>query len=129
MARARSVDDSEVMEIMEAAGKPLTAYDLITRLPSKQRPSPPVVYRALERLSAEGSIHRIESLKAFVPCGSHGHDHEVVLAVCTDCKTVEEIEDHDLCKVVSRWQKASGFNADQKTFEIVGHCKDCRADH
>ncbi len=129
MARARSVNDAEVMEIMEAAGKPLTAYDLLARLPGEHRPSPPVVYRALDRLSAEGSIHRIESLKAFIPCRSSRHDHEVVLAVCSDCKAVEEIEDHDLCRVVSRWQKASGFNADQKTFEIVGHCKDCMAKH
>ena len=129
MARARAVDDSQIVDIMETADMPLTAYDLIARLPHTQRPSPPVIYRALDRLSTKGRVHRIESLKAFIPCRSHGHTHEVVLAVCTDCNQVEEIEDHGLCGVVSRWQNTSGFSADQKTFEIVGHCKACTSKH
>ncbi|MDG2243735.1 MAG: Fur family transcriptional regulator [Rhodospirillaceae bacterium] len=129
MARARAVDDSQIVDLMESAGMPLSAYDLISRLPRTQRPSPPVIYRALDRLSSEGRVHRIESLKAFIPCRSHGHSHEVVFAVCLDCNQVEEIEDHGLCGVVSRWQKSSGFSADQKTFEIVGHCEDCRSQH
>lgn len=127
MARARAVDDSEIVKIMEAANMPLTAYELIERLPARHRPSPPVMYRALDRLNADGRIHRIESLKAFVPCRSHHHAHEVVLAVCTDCKHVEEIEDHGLCGVVSRWVKTSGFSANHKTFEIMGQCKACTA--
>lgn len=127
MARARAVDDSQIVKVMKAAGQPLTAYELIERLPSQRRPSPPVMYRALERLNADGRVHRIESLKAFVPCTHEGHAHEVVLAVCTDCKHVEEIEDHGLCRVVSNWQDASGFSAAQKTFEIMGQCKDCSA--
>ncbi|MFL2770046.1 MAG: Fur family transcriptional regulator [Rhodospirillaceae bacterium] len=129
MARARAVDDSQIVKIMEVADQPLTAYELIARLPAQRCPSPPVIYRALERLNSEGRVHRIESLKAFVPCSSHGHAHEVILAVCTDCKHVEEIEDHGLCQAVSRWQGASGFSASHKTFEIMGHCKDCTAKH
>ena len=131
MARARAVDDSQIVKIMETADQPLTAYELIARLPAQRRPSPPVMYRALERLNSDGRVHRIESLKAFVACNSHGHahTHEVVLAVCTDCKHVEEIEDHELCRVVSRWQETSGFSAAQKTFEIMGQCKDCTARH
>lgn len=127
MARARAVDDSQIVKVMKAADQPLTAYELIERLPAERRPSPPVMYRALERLNADGRVHRIESLKAFVPCNHKGHAHEVVLAVCTDCKHVEEIEDHDLCRVVSNWQSASGFSPAQKTFEIMGQCKDCSA--
>ncbi len=64
MAWARSVNDAEIVKIMEAANIPLTAYELIERLPDHHRPSPPVMYRALDRLNAEGRIHRIESLRA-----------------------------------------------------------------
>lgn len=127
MARARAVDDSQIVKIMKTADQPLTAYELIARLPARRRPSPPVMYRALDRLNADGRVHRIESLKAFVPCRCNGHAHEVVLAVCTSCKHVEEIEDHELCEVVSRWQDTSGFSPAQKTFEIMGQCKDCTA--
>ena len=125
MARARAVDDAEIVKIMEAANTPLTAYELIERLPARHRPSPPVMYRALDRLNADGRIHRIESLKAFVPCQSERHAHEVVLAVCADCRQVEEIEDHGLCRVVSNWEQTSGFHADHKTFEIIGQCGAC----
>ena len=129
MGRARVVDDSEIVKVMKAAKKPLTAYELIELLPNPHRPSPPVIYRALERLNAEGRVHRIESLKAFVPCCSDGHTHEVVLAICNDCKSVEEVEDHGLCNVLSRWQEKSGFHPDLRTFEVVGQCKGCAAVH
>lgn len=104
---------------------PLTAYELIERLPDRHRPSPPVIYRALDRLNAQGRIHRIESLKAFVACSSDSHAHEVVLAICQECVKVEEIEDHGLCRSVSKWEKETGFHADHKTFEIIGLCSAC----
>ena len=125
MSRPRMVDDSEILQVMKAAKMPLSAYDLIERLSSRHRLTPPVVYRALDRLNADGRIHRIESLRAFIPCRSERHAHEVVLAVCTDCKRVEEVEDHGLCRMVSRLKKTSGFNADHKAFEIIGQCGAC----
>jgi len=125
--RARAVDDQQLIKIMKRAARPLSAYDLLDFLPDGPKPKPPVIYRALDRLSTGGYIHRIESLKAFIACDGHEHNHETVFAICTDCNKVEEIEDHGLCDLVSTWKKKTGFTAQQKTFEILGQCAECLA--
>ncbi|MEQ9520570.1 MAG: Fur family transcriptional regulator [Parvibaculum sp.] len=126
MARARAIDDEILIDLMQKAATPLSAYDLLERLPGSPKPKPPVIYRALERLSEQGLIHRIESLKAFVACDGHKHAHETLFAVCHDCQSVQEIEDHGLCGLMGEWEKKTGFMPQQKTFEIVGLCADCR---
>lgn len=126
MSRVRSVNDDALVAVMRQAGKPLSAYELIERLPDKPKPKAPVIYRALERLCADSKVHRIESLKAFVSCDGHHHDHETVFAVCRDCKQVQEIEDHQLCGLLADWKKKTGFMPSQKTFEILGQCAECR---
>lgn len=127
MARARAIDDETLIDIMQKAAAPLSAYDLLEILPDTPKPKAPVIYRALERLSDQGLVHRIESLKAFVACDGHSHAHETLFAVCQDCKRVQEIEDHGLCSLLNQWQKTTGFKPQQKTFEIVGQCADCQA--
>ncbi len=126
MARARAIDDDLMIKTMKEANHPLSAYDLIDILPGDTKPKPPVVYRALERLRAEGRVHRLENLKAFIACDGHKHEHETVFAICTNCQKVEELEDHGLCDLLSGWQRKTGFKPQQRTFEIVGHCADCQ---
>ena len=126
MARARTIDDDVLIKAMKTAKQPLSAYDLLDLLPEGPKPKPPAIYRALDRLSTEGRVHRIESLKAFVPCDGHHHAHETVFAVCSDCNQVQEIEDHQLCNLLSEWKKKTGFMPSQKTFEILGQCAECR---
>ncbi len=127
MARARAIDDDLMIKTMKKANQPLSAYDLIDILPGDTKPKPPVVYRALERLRAEGRVHRLENLKAFIACDGHTHDHETIFAICVDCQKVEEVEDHGLCGLLSNWQSKTGFKSEQRTFEILGHCADCQS--
>ena len=69
--------------ILEADG-PLTAYQLLDQLKQIRKGAvPPTVYRALDFLSENHLIHRLERLNAFVPCAEadHGH-HAVQFLIC-----------------------------------------------
>ena len=66
----------QVLEILLASHQPLGAYDILAELnraADAERIAPPIVYRALEFLLAEGFIHRIESRNAFISCVHPGH--------------------------------------------------------
>jgi len=125
MARARTIDDKALIQAMKKANRPLSAYDLLDLMPEGPKPKPPAIYRALDRLNIESRVHRIESLKAFVPCDGHTHAHETVFAICESCHKVEEFEDHKLCGLLTSWKKETGFTPSHKTFEILGQCAEC----
>lgn len=126
MGRRVKIDDAVVLEALASAGKPLSAYELIDRMGDGPKPTPPLIYRALERLIAVGNVHRLEASKRFVACSHQHHGHEVVLAVCSDCNGVTEIEDHGLCDLLDKWREAFDFLPTQRVFELVGRCHDCR---
>ena len=62
----------QVLEVLLTSHRPLGAYEIIDRLQQKIRPAPITIYRALEFLSDNGLVHRIESRNAFVAC-VHNH--------------------------------------------------------
>src|SRR6202171_557687 len=68
----------KVLAALLGSHKPLGAYEIIDRLPSKgpgktgPRPAPITAYRALEFLRENGLVHRIESRNAFIAC-VHNH--------------------------------------------------------
>ena len=66
----------QVLELVWSSHGPVGAYDLLDMLRAKRRnAAPPTVYRALEFLLQCGLIHRIESLNAYVGCGSPYEHH------------------------------------------------------
>ncbi len=117
---------------------PVRAYDLLARLPAKKgtarergtdrkRPAaPPTVYRALEFLLAQGLIHRIESLNAYVGCmhpeGAHGGQ----FLICSDCGAAAEVHDPRVDAAVARRAKELGFAVRRKTIEVEGVCPPCQ---
>lgn len=122
--------------------RPSGAYDLLDRLRSDGKPAaPPTVYRALEFLTAQGLVHKIERLSAFVgcahmldaasPCG-HGHTHAhgveaIQFLICTQCRRVFEIADERIRTAIDAAAKASGFRPAGATVEIEGICAECAA--
>ena len=125
MGRHTSVDDAELLAILQSLGRPSSAYEVIDAFPPGARPKPPAVYRALERLIARGLAHRVESLKAYVACPHPGHQAEPVLAVCDGCGTVEEIADRRLDGIVESWEQGTGFTPRARVFELSGLCRPC----
>ena len=119
--------------------RPSGAYDLLDRLREDGRPAaPPTVYRALEFLTAQGLVHKIERLSAFVGC-SHmldrcGPDHAhhgldaTQFLICTSCRRVFEMGDSRIRVGIDQAAAARGFTPTVATVEVEGICADCAAD-
>jgi len=116
-----------VLELVWSRHKPITAYEVLDLLrEERSKAAPPTVYRALDFLIAQRLIHRIESLNAFIGCGSPGQDHRGGFLVCSECHAVVEIRD---CKPL---QQAIGDAAAERDFavtasmvEVIGLCRRC----
>ena len=112
---------------------PVRAYDLLARLSSNKgtargtRPAaPPTVYRALEFLLAQGLIHRIESLNAYVGCMHPEGTHGGQFLICSDCGAAAEVHDPRVDAAVARRAKELGFAVSRKTIEVAGVCPPCQ---
>ena len=119
-----------VLGVLKAATSPKSAYDILDDLRGDGFRAPLQVYRALEKLTEFGLVHRLESLNAFVACADP-HDHEAhehgitAFAICEDCGTVTEFHDQGIEGRLHAWQSAEHFKPEKTTIEIRGHCKDC----
>ena len=122
-----------VFAALRKAGKPLTAYELLDRLRSQGVSAPPTIYRALERLMADGRAHRLETLNAFVVCAHPQHGASVIFSICDVCGTAEEISDLRLGRRIADWARLARFKLDRTIVEMHGRCQVCgrteRASH
>ncbi|GAB0114078.1 Fur family transcriptional regulator [Acidisoma sp. C75] len=131
--------------------RPSGAYDLLDRLRAAGRAAaPPTVYRALDFLTAQGLVHRIERLSAFIGCAHlHGpgkgaaatHCHppaaegaepphrldSLQFLICTQCRRVFEITDARIRGAMESAAEAAGFRPAGATVEIEGLCAECAA--
>jgi Fur family zinc uptake transcriptional regulator len=117
----------QVLEILLASHQPLGAYDILAELnraASADRIAPPIVYRALEFLLAEGFIHRIESRNAFISCVHPGHQCAAQFLICRDCEQVAEFENADSGLLAQA--DNIGFAVDHSVVEITGVCAECQ---
>jgi Fur family zinc uptake transcriptional regulator len=117
----------QVLEILLASHQPMGAYEILAqlnRLDPEDSKAPPIVYRALEFLMAEGLIHRIESRNAFISCGQPGHPCAAQFLICRDCERVAELESN----VPGLLAEANslGFEVDHSVIEITGVCAECQ---
>jgi Fur family zinc uptake transcriptional regulator len=118
-----------VLELILQAGEPIGAYALLDRLKDKSgQGKPPTVYRALDFLLAQGLIHRVERLNAFVSCHEEAdHPHPVQFLICSACGTVAEYEDAAIGEAVAQVAARTGFVVKRSIVEAEGLCCDCAA--
>lgn len=126
--------------------KPSGAYDLLDRLAAEgQSAAPPTVYRALDFLTQQGLVHRIERLSAFIGCAhlhasaatrhDHAHDHpgrdhglcSLQFLICTGCRRVFEITDGPIRDAIESAARETDFRPASATVEIEGLCAECAA--
>jgi Fur family zinc uptake transcriptional regulator len=119
--------DRMIVEALRGVGRPVSAYELIEELRAKATLAPQTVYRALDRLIADGQAHRLESLNAFVACRHPSHEGAAVFAICDDCGTVTEFDEPDAIARLGAWAKRARFAVDQMTLELRGRCRACAA--
>lgn len=118
-----------VLQTLNRADAPLSAYDILDRLRDEGLRAPLQVYRALEKLIEHGLAHRLESLNAFVCCAdaeAHGHGRgSIAFAICADCGRVEEFADEMMNLRLGDWAEAHGFTPERTTIELRGRCAAC----
>jgi Fur family zinc uptake transcriptional regulator len=116
----------QVLELVWSSHEPVGAYAVLEQL-QRERGSaaPPTVYRALDFLMAQGLIHRIESLNAFVGCPMPDRRHHSQFLICTGCGGVAEIDDPQIDAAISRSAGNKGFSVERLTVELQGRCPAC----
>ncbi|MGB0504620.1 MAG: Fur family transcriptional regulator [Pikeienuella sp.] len=128
MRKRAAVRQDDVLGVLKACDRPMTAYQILERLQIKEPDiAPPTVYRTLSALTEQGRAHRLESLKAFVPCRCEHEQSVPVLTICEDCGLVEEHNGGDLLSKLTALTDSSAFRADRHIVEIHGHCLSCTA--
>ncbi|MEM9715909.1 MAG: Fur family transcriptional regulator [Pseudomonadota bacterium] len=126
MRKSGQITQQEVLDILSAQSKPLTAYEILAVMKeSNAKTAPPTVYRALNALVEKGAVHRIESLNAFMAC-CHDHDGDMsVMTICDDCGSVEEQAAPQLINSLDQVSGQAGFKAKRHVIELHGQCASC----
>ena len=120
-------NQSLVLEVLEKSDAPLSAYTLLDQLRDVGFRAPLQVYRALDKLVAQGRVHRLESLSAFVACQdpaciSHA---ATVFMICEKCGKVSERSDGGVARELHEMAKADGFVVNKTNIELRGDCGKC----
>lgn len=136
-----------VLETLLESHRAMTAYEVLDRLAAAGLGSqPPVAYRALDFLVANGLAHRIERLGAFVACthggparGSVGGSvggpvgvsegvsaHAAAFLVCRLCRRVAETATPKAMRGLVEEARLSGFSIETLVVEAEGLCDACR---
>lgn len=122
-------NQEKVLGTLSHAKVPMSAYAILDELRDEGLRAPPQVYRALEKLIADGLVHRLESLNAFVAC-SHEDCHTsglIAFAICEQCGQVSEFSDEQVSNRLIQWINAHKFTNTRTTIEIRGDCESCAA--
>jgi len=115
-----------ILELVWAGHRPVGAYELLAALGRDGRPAaPPTVYRALDFLVAQGLVHRIESLNAFVGCPVPGWPHRGQFLICRACGASAEVTDRRVDRAILRSAEEAGFSVEQSMVEVRGLCPQC----
>ena len=117
-----------VLETLLESHRAMTAYEILDRLAAAGLGSqPPVAYRALDFLVANGFVHRVERLGAFVACTHGGDNHSAGFLVCRGCRTVAETVVPRPAPGLVAEAEAAGFAIERTVVEAEGLCARCRA--
>jgi Fur family transcriptional regulator, zinc uptake regulator len=122
---------ARVLGLIAEAGKPVKAYDLLDMVRSGKgagADAPPTIYRALDFLLANGFIHKLQSVNAFVACHHpNSAQHSVPFLICDSCHAAVELEDELVVASLDERARALGFRPQAQTLEVHGLCAACAA--
>lgn len=117
-----------VLELVWRSHEPVGAYAILDALREEGRAAaPPTVYRALEFLSEQGLVHRIESRNAFVGCADPEHGHTSQFLICGRCGAASELHDGRIQGVIGASAHEVGFRVQHLVVEAIGLCPHCAA--
>jgi Fur family zinc uptake transcriptional regulator len=116
-----------VLETLLESHRAMTAYEILERLAAAGLGSqPPVAYRALDFLVANGFVHRIERLGGFAACTLGGGAHGAAFLICRSCRRVAETGVSRPTQPLAAAAAAAGFAIERTVVEAEGLCARCR---
>ncbi|GAW35158.1 zinc uptake regulation protein [Roseovarius sp. A-2] len=116
----------KALEILLQEHRALGAYEMLDRLREAGFGSqPPVAYRALEFLVANGFAHKIERLNAFIACAHPGASHSPAFMICRRCQSVAEAQSSPARGALGDAARATGFTIERTVVEAEGVCPAC----
>ena len=120
-------NQSLVMDALNAAKAPMSAYTILDELRDSGFRAPLQVYRAVEKLQQMGLVHRLESLNAFVACRHPAcSKHEtVIFMICNTCGIANEVTDSALARRLEKISEERNFSPASSTVELLGTCATC----
>lgn len=128
----------QIFILVLQANKPVGAYDLITQLQqmrlsdsdsendTAKNVAPPTVYRSLEFLLAEGFIHQLTSINAYVPCCHPRAQHTAAFLICNQCQRVQECSSLPVQEMMTFAEQDIGFTVTHSVIELSGRCQACQ---
>ena len=120
---------ARVLGLVADAGMPIKAYDLLDKVREGEgagAAAPPTVYRALDFLLANGFIHKLESVNAFVACHHpNTAQYSAPFLICDGCHKAVELEDEHVVATLDAQARALGFSPQTQTLEVHGLCAEC----
>lgn len=115
-----------VLEILLQEHRALGAYAILDRLREDGFGSqPPIAYRALDFLVANGLAHKIERLNAFIACVSPSESHTPAFMICRLCDAVAETQSSPARGALGDAARATGFRIERTVVEAEGVCPAC----
>ena len=116
-----------VLETLLGSHRAMTAYEVLAALADAGLGSqPPVAYRALDFLVANGLAHRIERLGAFAACTHAEAAHNAGFLICRACRRVAEMPLAAPADALVAEAAAAGFAIERTVMEAEGLCARCR---
>ena len=116
----------KALEILLQEHRALGAYAILDGLRDSGFGSqPPVAYRALDFLVANGLAHKIERLNAFIACAHPGHAHTPAFMICRLCDAVAEAHSAPARGALGEAARATGFRIERTVVEAEGVCPTC----
>ena len=116
----------KALEILLQEHRALGAYEVLNRLRSAGFGSqPPVAYRALDFLVANGIAHKIERLNAFIACAHPGTTHSPAFMICRVCDSVAEASATPTRGALGQAARDAGFRIERTVVEAEGVCPAC----
>jgi Fur family ferric uptake transcriptional regulator len=117
-----------VVELLGEQHSCVSAQEIYDALRSKRRRvGLASVYRALDQLSAEGFLQKIElgdAVTRYEPVLADGEHHHHL--VCDDCGKVEAFADDRLERALHRVEHDTGYRVAAHDVVLRGACADCK---
>jgi Fur family zinc uptake transcriptional regulator len=120
-----------VLKLLLESSGPIGAYQLVDALKRKvgsARPvAPPTVYRALDFLTTQGLVAKIESRNTYVSCTHPERNQDCIFLICSGCGTSAELDDGRIENRLVESAEQIGFLVKRRVIEVHGTCADCSA--